>query len=199
MIKKRVIGSIFSHSSQQSNDGLRASYNIALLIAKSGKPHNIGEELLLPVVTEVLKTVLHHKSPAQITKAIPLSNSTVQRRVDEMAANVEETLCNKLKTTQFSLQIDESTLPNNESLLLGYVRYVSDGCCKEELLFARKLLTNKTGVAIFHVVKKYFEEKGIQLSNIIACATDGEPAMTGCHRGFLSFLKNAVPGVFTVH
>ena len=136
MIKKRVIGSIFSHSSQQSNDGLRASYNIALLIAKSGKPHNIGEELLLPVVTEVLKTVLHHKSPAQITKAIPLSNSTVQRRVDEMAANIEETLCNKLKTTKFSLQIDESTLPNNESLLLGYVRYVSDGCCKKELLFA---------------------------------------------------------------
>ncbi|CAL4084714.1 unnamed protein product, partial [Meganyctiphanes norvegica] len=95
-----------------------------------------------------------------------LSNSTVQRRVDGMAANIEETLCNKLKTTKFSLQIDESTLPNNESLLLGYVRYVSDECCKEELLFARKLVTNKTGVAIFHVVKKYFEEKGIQLSNI---------------------------------
>ena len=184
---------------QTVTDGLRASYNLSYLIAKSGKPHSIGEKLILPAVTEVLKTVMHHKCPEQITKSISLSNDTVRRRVDEMAINMEETLCTKLKTTEFSLQIDESTMPNNESLLLGYVRYVDNGSCVEELLFARKLVTNKTGLAIFRVVEGFFKEKDIPLTNIIACATDGEPAMVGCHRGFLSFLKEAVPGIFTVH
>ena len=62
----------------------------------------------------------------QTIKAIPLSDSSVQRRVDEMAENVEDALCNMLRTTWFSLQFDEATLPGNESLLLAYVRFVKD-------------------------------------------------------------------------
>lgn len=30
-------------------DGLCVSYNISLLIAQTGKPHTIGEELILPI------------------------------------------------------------------------------------------------------------------------------------------------------
>ncbi|KFD50438.1 hypothetical protein M514_08665 [Trichuris suis] len=64
-------------------DGLRASFNISLMIARSGKAHTIGEELLHPVVSEVLRTVLHMPA-AETIKSIPLSNNTVQRRIDEM-------------------------------------------------------------------------------------------------------------------
>ena len=123
--KRKTTGNMFAITSQESVDGLRASYNISLLIARSGKPHTIGEELILPAVREILHTVLH-KSPDQIIKAILVSDSSVQRGVDEMAANIEETLCNILATTEFSLQLDESTLPGNESLLLAYVRFVKD-------------------------------------------------------------------------
>ncbi|GBP05596.1 SCAN domain-containing protein 3 [Eumeta japonica] len=45
--------SMFASTSQSNDDGLRASYNISLLIAKSGKPHTIGEQLILPAVEEV--------------------------------------------------------------------------------------------------------------------------------------------------
>lgn len=45
--KRPTLASIFSAASKQDDDGLRASYNISLLIAKSGKPHTIGEELIL--------------------------------------------------------------------------------------------------------------------------------------------------------
>ena len=97
---------------------MRASYNNSLLIAKSGKPHTIGEELIIPAVREVLSTVLH-KSPHATLSSIPLSNSSVQRRIDDMTNDVESKLCEILKTTQFALQLDESTLPGNECLLLA--------------------------------------------------------------------------------
>ena len=75
--KRKTIGNMFASTSPQSTDSLCASYNISLLIARSGKSHTIGEELLLPAVREVLHTVVH-KSPDQI-KAIPLSGNSVQR------------------------------------------------------------------------------------------------------------------------
>jgi len=129
--KRPTMDSMFAATLKKDDDGLRASYNISLLIAKSGKPHTIGEQLILPAIEEVLKTVLHR--PAyDILKKIPLSNNTVQRRIDEMNHDVESYLCNYLQTTYFSIQLDESTLPGNEALLLAYVRFVMDQEIHEE-------------------------------------------------------------------
>ncbi|CAH2010712.1 unnamed protein product [Acanthoscelides obtectus] len=161
---------MFASTSQRNDDGLRASYNISLLIAKSGKPNTIGETLILPAVEEVLKTVLH-KPASNIIKKNPLSNDTVERRIDEMSSDIESFLCNYLQRTHFSIQLDESTE------------------IYEELLFARTLITDTKGESIFHVLKDYFIEKAIPLSNIISVATDGAPAMVGRYRGFISYLK----------
>ena len=117
---------IFTSSLKNSDDGLKSSYNISLLIVKAGKPHTIGEELILPAFEEVIKTVLH-KSPEQVIKSIPLGDNSVQQRVDKMAENIKETFSKMLMTTEFSLQLDESTLLGNESLLLAYVRFIKGG------------------------------------------------------------------------
>ncbi|CAH1992701.1 unnamed protein product [Acanthoscelides obtectus] len=69
----------------------------------------------------------------------------------------------------------------------------------EKLLFARTLITDTKGESIFHVLKDYFIEKAISLSNIISVATDGAPAMVGRYRGFISYLKQNVPGVLAIH
>ena len=163
-----------------------------------GKPHTIGETLVLPAVSEVLRTVLH-KAPEQVIKSIYLSNNTVQRRVDEMSDNIEEQLCIILKTTEFSLQLDESTLPDKKSLLLTYVRFVKDENLMEEFLFAKELETHTTGESVFQLVVGFFNEKEIPLTNIVSCATDGAPSMLSSYRGFIKYLKEAVPGVLTVH
>jgi hypothetical protein len=115
--RRPTLAGKFSAASKQDDGGLRASYNISLLIAKSGKPHSIGEELMLPAVSEVLRTVLH-KPPADIIKKIPLRNNTVQRRIDEMSEDVESSLTDLFKNTEFSLQLDESTLPNKSLYFL---------------------------------------------------------------------------------
>lgn len=197
-IAQPTVSKLFSAASKQDDDGLRASYNISLLIAQTGKPHTIGEELILPAIKEVITTVLH-KPAADIIRKIPLSNSSVQRRIDEMAENIEESLCNHLKTSQFSIQLDESTLPNNEALLLSYVRFIKDEKICQELLFARNLETDTKGETIFDTLEKFCDEKEIPLKNIISVATDGAPAMTGRHKGFIAYLKNKVPDVLAVH
>ncbi|CAH1995886.1 unnamed protein product [Acanthoscelides obtectus] len=130
---------MFASTSQRNDDGLRASYNIS--IAKSGKPHTIGEKLIFPAIEEVLKTVLH-KPASDIIKRIPLSNNTVERRIDEISSDIESFLCNYLQTTHFSIQLDESTLPDNAALLLAYVRFIMNQEIYEELLFARTLITD---------------------------------------------------------
>ena len=43
-----------------------------------------------------------------------------------MAQCVENSLCDYLKTSEFSLQLDESTLPGNDALLLAYVKFVKE-------------------------------------------------------------------------
>ena len=42
-------------------------------------------------------------------------------------------------------------------------------------------------------------EKAIPLSNIISVTTHGAPAMVGRYRGFISYLKQNVPGVLAIH
>ncbi|KFD57043.1 hypothetical protein M514_01928 [Trichuris suis] len=185
---------MFASRSTLQTDGLRASYKISLMIAKSGKAHTIGEELVLPVISTVL-----HRQAAETISSIPLSNNTVQRRIDDMAKDVEETLCNFLKNTEFSIQLDESTLPSNEALLLAYVRFIKEEQLVEEFLFARELVTDSRGKSIFRVVKEFFKEKRIPLTNIISVATDGAPLMVGCQRGFISYMKKVVPDVLPIH
>ena len=197
-VRNSTVDKIFASTSTREDDGLRASYNISLLIAKSGKPHTIGENLIIPAIEEVLKTVLH-KPAFDVIKKIPLSNSTVQRRIDEMSSNIENFLCDYLQNTHFSIQLDESTLPGNEALLLAYVRFIMDQEIHEELLFARTLKIDTKGESIFTVLKDFFIEKAIPLSNIISVATDGAPAMVGRYRGFVNLVKQNVPGVFAIH
>ena len=166
------------------------------MIAKKGKPHTIGEELILPSVSD---TVLHHKMSSTVIKSIPLSNNTVQRRVDEMATDIEDSLWSIIRNTEFSLQLDESTLLGNESLLLGCVRFVYDGVLHEELARALSLNADTRGETVFEEVKTYFEKNQIPLTNVIACATDGAPSMLGRYRCFMAFLKAASPNVLTIH
>ena len=169
-----------------------------MLIAQSGKPQTIGETLILLAVSEVFRTVLH-KPSEEVIESIPLSNNTVQRKVDEMSGNTEEHLCLILETTKFSLQFDESTLPDKKSLPLAYVRFVKDGNLMKKFLFAKELETHTTSESVFQLVVGFFNEKEIPLTDIVSCATDGAPSVFSRHQEFVKYLKEEVPGSLTVH
>ena len=112
-----------------------------------------------------------------------------------MSVDVEHKLCNTLRNTEFSFQLDQSTLPGGESLLLGYVRFVHNGVLCEELAIALSPNVDTRGETVFQEVKTYFETNAIPLTNVTTCATDGAPSMMGRYRGFNVFLKSENPNV----
>ncbi|GBP53071.1 SCAN domain-containing protein 3 [Eumeta japonica] len=194
--KRPTMHSMFSSMSESNDDGLPASYNISLLVAKSEKLHTIGEQLILTAVEEVLKTVLH-KSSFDILKRIPLSKNTqeVQRRIDEMSSDIESFLCDYLRTTHFSIQLDESTLLGNEALLLAYIRFVMGEEIHKELLIAKTLKTDTKDESIFNILSDFFKEKSIPFTNLVSVGTDGVPAMVRRYRELISHLKRIIPEI----
>jgi hypothetical protein len=173
--------------------GQKASYSIALNIAKKGKPYCIGEEVIVPALEEVIRNVMK-TNPEPVLKSVPVSASTVKRRIDEMAHNMEKTLISELQCFKFSLQLDEATF-GSSSVLMAYVRYFSPSlkCVTDEFFFSEYLESDSKGEIIFRCMEEYLPEQNISFENITAVATDGAPAMVA------TLLKQKVPHVVTVH
>ena len=63
---------------------------------------------------------------------------------------VKDILGHCLKTTAFSIHIDENTVVDNTALVMGYVPYFNDNCTiKEDSMFVKLMETDKTGIYIF--------------------------------------------------
>ena len=68
-----------------------------------------------------------------------------------------------------------------------------------EFLFAEQLKVDSKGLTVYWVLEQFFKQKGILLSNVIACATGGAPSMVGRNRGFITYLEREVLDIFTIH
>ena len=69
-----------------------------MLIAKSKKPYNIGEELHLPAAIK-MTAIVHGKKEADEMQKIPSSNNTVSRRIYEISEDQREQLILRIKET----------------------------------------------------------------------------------------------------
>ena len=66
---------------------------------------------------------------------MPLSNSSISKRIDKMGQGVEQQLVEKSKSKKFFLQFDECTIWKSEVLLLAYMKCIDKEKFQEELLF----------------------------------------------------------------
>lgn len=102
---------------------IESSLAVAYEIAKAKKPFTVGEKLVQPCLAKVVEIMLGSSAVAKIN-LVPLSRSTIARRVSEMARDIENQLCSRLKMSgHFALQFDESTDIFGEAILIGFVRY----------------------------------------------------------------------------
>uniref|UniRef100_A0A3P9HV02 Uncharacterized protein n=1 Tax=Oryzias latipes TaxID=8090 RepID=A0A3P9HV02_ORYLA len=176
-----------------------ASYKVSLLIAKAGKPHSIGENLVKPAAKVMANILFGGKAGDEINR-IPLSNDTVQRRIKAMAESVEHQLVTRLRQSQFfSLQLDESIDLGNEANLLCFVRYIYAGGLHDEFLFCRSLPTNTTGEAIFHSLNDFIVKNNLDWSRCVGICTDGATAMTGKQKGIVARIRAVAPSAAATH
>lgn len=115
----------FIKSATFNSAALKASFDVALRIAKAKKPHTIAEELILPSAIDIVTAVCGEKFVSKV-RSVPLSNDTISRRISVMSCDVREQLVEFVKVSQkFALQLDESTDVANCAMLLVYIRYIN--------------------------------------------------------------------------
>ena len=79
---------------------LEVSYLISKRIAIAGEAHAIAEDLIKPCILEAAKILLN-KSDHQKLESIPLSNSSVSRRIDNMEMYEKSEVCSRLQQVDF--------------------------------------------------------------------------------------------------
>ena len=83
---------------QQTSKVVEASYEIAMLISKSKKSHNIGESLIKPSILRVAEFVLGKDSANKLSQ-ISLSNDTVKRRIDELPQDIKDQTLDQVRAS----------------------------------------------------------------------------------------------------
>lgn len=175
-----------------------ASYQIAELIAKSGKPHTIAEELIVPAAVKMCETMLG-ESAAKTIRTIPVSNNTIQRRISDLSENIQENLFLKLSMCDiFALQIDESTDISKKAIMLVFVRFIFEFQLYEDFLFSCELMHTK-GEDMFNAIDQFLSQHGISWKKCVGITTDGAAAMSGCKTGLLGQLKAVSPNIKWTH
>jgi hypothetical protein len=71
------------------NKGLLVSYKIAYRVAKCKKPHTIAEELVLPCAMDMVNIMFGESRGKQLLP-IPLSDSTISRRIQDLGEDLQE-------------------------------------------------------------------------------------------------------------
>lgn len=188
--------SSFVGNSQKATE---ASFLVSLRIAKCGKAHTIGEELVLPAAKDMVTCILGETSAKKLD-SVPLSNDTVRRRIEMMASNVKEQLLVRVKDSDFfAIQLDESTDVTNYAQLIVYVRYIFQNKLEEDYLFCEALPTRTTAEEIFKKLNDFFAETGIDWKKCVGFCSDGACAMTGKYGGVSSRVKSVAENCTFTH
>ncbi|XP_069588346.1 zinc finger BED domain-containing protein 5-like [Ranitomeya imitator] len=142
-------GATFLRKSTKVNErALKASYLVAELIAKSKKSHTVAETLILPACKAIVNEILGPDAAKEIAK-VPLSDNTIARRIDDMSADIETVVLEKVRISKkFALQLDESTDISGHCQLLANVRFVDGEAIRENFLFCKALPEKSTGEAL---------------------------------------------------
>jgi len=133
--------------------------------------------------------MLDEKLAKEICK-IPLSNDTVDNRINDLAADIQNELIFRLKSCKFALQMDESTDVAGLAILIVIVRYQHESTLLEDLLLCKSLPTRTTIVEIFDLLNSFIEGNEIPWENCFDICTDGAKAMSGTINGAVQRPKN---------
>ena len=126
-------------------------------------------------------------------KNLPVSARTVERRVEDMAANVKMQQAVALQSVNsFSVTLDESVDINDIPRLAIIARYCSDDNVQEELCCLSLMYGSTKGADILEKFINHFKKRQIDIKKIFSVTTDGAVAMVGRDRGFVALIKEKI-------
>ncbi|GFR25913.1 general transcription factor II-I repeat domain-containing protein 2 [Trichonephila clavata] len=183
--------SSFTKLKTEQEAATRASFRVALEIAKCGKPFTDGE-----MIKECIIAVAEEMCPEKVNllKTVSMSANTVARRVENIAENISSQLFDKNGHVEwFSLALDESTDVSDTAQVLVYIRGVDKSYeVHEELLDMYSIHGTTTGRDIFKGVKMAINQKNLRLKNLKCITTDGGKNMSGKDKGVVALVSKAV-------
>lgn len=178
---------------------IEASFLVSYQIAKCGKPYNIAEELIFPATKSIVSCMLGEDQVKKL-QSVPLSDTTLGRRVNDMALNVKKNLISQVKQSEyFAIQLDESTDIVNCAQLFVYIRYIFDMELKEEFLFCEELSNYCTASEIFKILNQFVQDNNLDWKRCVGLCTDGARAMTGKYNGVTTKVKSVAPDCAFIH
>ena len=83
----------FVKTASTTTNAQLASYKVAYRIAQSKKPHTVAGELILPAAIDMVAVMIDE---ASAHNSIPMSNSTIARRITDISEDMKEQLTEHL-------------------------------------------------------------------------------------------------------
>ncbi|UYV83924.1 EPM2AIP1 [Cordylochernes scorpioides] len=183
--------SLFTKVKTKQEAATRASFRVALEIAKRGKPFTDGE-----MIKECIIAVVEEMCPEKVNllKTVSMSANTVARRVENIDENISSQLFDKNGHVEwFSLALDESTDVSDTAQVLIYIRGVDKSYeVHEELLDMYSIHGTTTGTDIFKGVEMAINKKNLRWKNLKCITTDGGKNMSGKDKGVVALVSKAV-------
>ena len=127
--------SMFTKKFKLSDKAQEASYAVSEIVASKMKSHTIAESVILPANSQqTVKIIFGEEAVSELIK-IPLSDSTLSRRIHGMTENIECNIKSKiLKHKLLALQIDGSTDITGKAQLLVFVCFIDNKSTVEDFL-----------------------------------------------------------------
>ncbi|XP_065662992.1 general transcription factor II-I repeat domain-containing protein 2-like [Hydra vulgaris] len=180
------------HFVNKSNElVIKASYNLAHLIAFHSRPF-IDGEFIKNCLIKTAKILCPEK--IKDFNNISLSRNTVAERVNDIATDLRSQLTKICKDIEaFSIAVDESTDVKDVAQLSVFIR----GCnfkyeITEELLELIPMHGTTTGADIFLEIEKTLDKYEFPITKLVSIVTDGAPAMIGLKKGLVSKLNEKI-------
>ncbi|XP_051774916.1 protein FAM200A-like [Erpetoichthys calabaricus] len=115
-----------------------------------------------------------------------------------MSNDIQLQLVERLQSSTFAIQLDESTDIAGQAQLLVYVRYCFDNDVVEDFLFC-KPVPRTTGEGIFAMLNDFFIANKLEWSSCIGICTDEAAAMTGHKSGVVARVRTVSPNIISTH
>ncbi|KAL3873751.1 hypothetical protein ACJMK2_036840 [Sinanodonta woodiana] len=178
---------IFAKQSAEFSAACEVSYEISLMIAKSGRPFTDGDFVKQCMTTASEKLCLEVVRKLQ---TVSLNRMTVKQRIPHLSADATRQLADKATDFfYFSLAANESTdIISTAQLLVCVLGVSSSFDITEEFIGMGSMKGQTTASALFEGTVRLCSSVLLDFTKLISVITDGAPAMTGKSNGLVALL-----------